>query len=88
MNVFLIAFSTIAIAEMGDQSQFAVGLLEDFLGDFVGNRRHQHVGGAHRLGDLFRRHRQVVKIDPRYFRPTEVDSLLGDASKARRVLGW
>lgn len=30
----------------------------------------------------------VVKIDSRYFRPTEVDLLLGDASKARRVLGW
>jgi GDPmannose 4,6-dehydratase len=29
-----------------------------------------------------------VEIDPRYFRPTEVDLLLGDASKARRVLGW
>jgi len=30
----------------------------------------------------------LVKIDSRYFRPTEVDLLLGDASKARRVLGW
>jgi GDPmannose 4,6-dehydratase len=30
----------------------------------------------------------VVKVDPRYFRPTEVDSLLGDARKARRKLGW
>ncbi|MCP4249416.1 MAG: GDP-mannose 4,6-dehydratase [bacterium] len=29
-----------------------------------------------------------VKIDPRYLRPTEVDLLLGDASKARRVLDW
>jgi GDPmannose 4,6-dehydratase len=29
-----------------------------------------------------------VEIDPRYFRPTEVDHLHGDASKARRVLGW
>jgi GDPmannose 4,6-dehydratase len=27
-------------------------------------------------------------VDPRYFRPTEVDSLLGDASKAQRKLGW
>ena len=27
-------------------------------------------------------------IDPRYFRPAEVDTLLGDASKARRQLGW
>ena len=30
----------------------------------------------------------IVKIDPRYFRPTEVESLLGDASKAREKLGW
>ena len=30
----------------------------------------------------------VVRIDSRYFRPTEVDILLGDPSKARRVLGW
>jgi GDPmannose 4,6-dehydratase len=30
----------------------------------------------------------LVRIDPRYFRPTEVDSLLGDSSKARRELGW
>ena len=29
-----------------------------------------------------------VKIDPRYFRPTEVDALQGDASKARKILGW
>jgi GDPmannose 4,6-dehydratase len=29
-----------------------------------------------------------VEVDPRYFRPAEVDLLLGDASKARRVLGW
>lgn len=29
-----------------------------------------------------------VEIDPRYFRPSEVDSLLGDASKARKKLGW
>jgi GDPmannose 4,6-dehydratase len=30
----------------------------------------------------------VIQVDPRYFRPTEVDSLLGDASKARAKLGW
>ena len=30
----------------------------------------------------------VIRIDPRYFRPTEVPFLLGDASKARRLLGW
>lgn len=30
----------------------------------------------------------VVAVDPRYFRPTEVDTLLGDPSKAKRELGW
>jgi GDPmannose 4,6-dehydratase len=32
--------------------------------------------------------KRFVKIDPRYYRPTEVDLLIGDASKARAVLGW
>jgi GDPmannose 4,6-dehydratase len=32
--------------------------------------------------------RAIVAIDPRYFRPAEVDTLLGDPSKARRQLGW
>ena len=31
---------------------------------------------------------QVVRVDPRYYRPTEVDQLLGDATKCREVLGW
>lgn len=38
-----------------------------------------------RLGLDWRRH---VRIDPRYFRPTEVDALCGDATKARTKLGW
>jgi GDPmannose 4,6-dehydratase len=32
--------------------------------------------------------RELVAVDPRYFRPTEVDLLIGDPSKAKRVLGW
>jgi GDPmannose 4,6-dehydratase len=32
--------------------------------------------------------KEIVKIDPRYFRPTEVETLLGDATKARQKLGW
>jgi len=32
--------------------------------------------------------RTIVKVDPGYFRPTEVETLLGDPSKARKVLGW
>ena len=32
--------------------------------------------------------RVVVRVDPRYFRPTEVETLLGNPAKARKVLGW
>jgi GDPmannose 4,6-dehydratase len=32
--------------------------------------------------------RKLVRVDPRYFRPTEVETLLGDATKARQKLGW
>jgi GDPmannose 4,6-dehydratase len=32
--------------------------------------------------------RAIVAVDPRYYRPAEVDTLLGDAAKARRLLGW
>jgi GDPmannose 4,6-dehydratase len=32
--------------------------------------------------------RVIVAVDPRYFRPSEFDTLLGDASKAKRELGW
>jgi GDPmannose 4,6-dehydratase len=37
---------------------------------------------------ILKKGKVVVEIDPRYFRPTEVDELLGDASKARSALGW
>ena len=30
----------------------------------------------------------LVRVDPRYFRPTEVETLLGDPSKAKAKLGW
>jgi len=30
----------------------------------------------------------IVRIDPRYFRPTEVETLLGDPTKAKEKLGW
>jgi GDPmannose 4,6-dehydratase len=53
-------------------------------------------GEAHSVRELCERafghlgldYREFVEIDPKYYRPTEVDSLLGDASKAERKLGW
>jgi GDPmannose 4,6-dehydratase len=44
--------------------------------------------GVHEKGRDKQTGRTLIEIDPRYFRPTEVDLLLGDPSKAKRVLGW
>ena len=44
--------------------------------------------GAGEVGIDAANGRTLVRVDPRYFRPTEVESLLGDASKARDKLGW
>lgn len=63
--------------------------------DFV-ERAFAHVGraldwvgeGAEERGFDRADGRELVAIDPRYFRPTEVDCLIGNAAKARAVLGW
>lgn len=44
--------------------------------------------GVNERGVLKSSGKQVVGINPRYFRPTEVDLLIGDYTKAKRVLGW
>jgi GDPmannose 4,6-dehydratase len=53
-----------------------LGLFLSWDGHGVNERGHDQHG------------RCIVRVDPRYFRPTEVDALLGDASKAREKLGW
>jgi GDPmannose 4,6-dehydratase len=59
--------------------------------EFVGKRVEEHavvkaIAGdkapALKAGDV------IVRVDPRYFRPTEVETLLGDPAKAREKLGW
>jgi GDPmannose 4,6-dehydratase len=40
------------------------------------------------FGEVDLDYREFVKIDERYYRPAEVDLLIGDASKARKVIGW
>lgn len=53
-----------------------IGMEIDWRGKGSDERGYDEVGNC------------IVEVDPRYFRPTEVDSLLGDASKAQRKLGW
>jgi GDPmannose 4,6-dehydratase len=38
--------------------------------------------------NLLKKNQEIIKIDERYFRPTEVDTLLGDFEKAKKKLGW
>jgi GDPmannose 4,6-dehydratase len=54
----------------------------------VGRAIEWHGEGASEQGVDSRTGDVLVSIDPRYFRPTEVDLLLGDPSKARERLGW
>jgi GDPmannose 4,6-dehydratase len=56
----------------------------------------EHVGieiewrgqGANEVGFDHKTNQELVKVDPKYYRPAEVDLLWGDASKAERELGW
>ena len=44
--------------------------------------------GVKELGICKKTNRTLVRVDPRYFRPTEVETLLGNPAKARATLGW
>jgi GDPmannose 4,6-dehydratase len=54
----------------------------------IGRRIEWRGQGAHEQGLDANTGQILIETDPRYFRPTEVDILVGDASKARKKLGW
>jgi len=54
----------------------------------IGVELHWTGSGVDEKGVCKNTGRVYVEVDARYFRPTEVDALVGDASKARRNLGW
>jgi GDPmannose 4,6-dehydratase len=54
----------------------------------VGRRIRWRGEGLSEIGIDDANGKELVKVDPRYFRPTEVDILMGDPSKARSKLGW
>ena len=55
---------------------------------FAGRQIEWEGHGVAEIGRDSRSGDSLIEIDPRYFRPTEVDLLQGDPSKARAVLGW
>ncbi len=66
-----------SVREFVERAFAQVGRRLDWVGSGVAERGMDAATGA-----------DLVRIDPRYFRPTEVDALLGDPTKARTVLGW
>ncbi|MCP3890756.1 MAG: GDP-mannose 4,6-dehydratase [Desulfobulbaceae bacterium] len=58
------------------------GIEEVGIVDSVSTNDNSGKNGAMKVGET------IVRVDPRYFRPTEVETLLGDPSKAREKLGW
>jgi GDPmannose 4,6-dehydratase len=68
---------TVAIREFVNLAFAEVGIALDWQGSGV-----DEIGVCKETG------RTLVAVDPRYFRPAEVELLVGDAAKAKRVLGW
>jgi GDPmannose 4,6-dehydratase len=68
---------THSVRELVERAFAAVDLLIEWRGT-----------GVDEVGVQVGTDRVVVRVDPHYFRPTEVDLLIGDAAKARRLLGW
>jgi GDPmannose 4,6-dehydratase len=71
-------FITKAFTEVGLTIEFT-GIGVDEKGTIIASKRPEY---------SYLIKQEVVAIDPRYFRPTEVEVLIGDATKARTVLNW
>jgi GDPmannose 4,6-dehydratase len=68
---------TVSVRQFAEWAFEEAGIAIDWRGSGVDERGYDRASG-----------KCLVQVDPRYYRPTEVELLLGDASKAREVLGW
>ena len=89
-------FVELAFREIGAEIEWRGSGIEEkgIISEVRGQRSSSHAKGYGGQGDQGEGERAlragdvVVEVDPRYFRPAEVDYLQGDASKARKKLGW
>ena len=73
-----------SVRQMVERAAGHLGIKIDWQGDGV-----NEVGViAEDVDEHLPKGKTIVEIDPRYFRPAEVESLIGDASKAKKQLGW
>lgn len=63
-----------------------VGIKLEFLGEGINEKG--YVASCNNSDFKIEEGKEMICIDPRYFRPTEVDVLIGDPSKAKKQLGW
>jgi len=78
-------FVELAAKELGFDIEWKGTGLDEIgivAGQKRGKRKEEREDEGLKTGDV------IIKVDTRYFRPTEVDALLGDASKAKEKLGW
>lgn len=68
--------------------QYSVRAFVEAAGECLGLEISWQGHGVDEVGLDVKTGRVIVRVDPRYFRPTEVDNLLGDPTKAREKLGW
>ncbi|HIJ83147.1 MAG: GDP-mannose 4,6-dehydratase [Magnetococcales bacterium] len=68
--------------------QHSVREFVEAAGEYIGLHISWSGRGLDEVGTDRDTGRIIVRVDPRYFRPTEVDNLLGDPTKAREKLGW
>lgn len=83
-------FITMTFDEVGIDIEFRGSGVDEVavLRDIDENRFNRVVGEEYLETATLKIGKQVVGVDPQYFRPTEVDLLIGDASKAKKQLGW
>lgn len=79
-------FIKLAFSELGIELEFS-GKDENERGVII-DLDEERIAALGLNRDVLRFGQTVVKIDSRYFRPTEVDLLIGDATRAREKLGW
>ncbi|GJD96651.1 GDP-mannose 4,6-dehydratase [Methylobacterium iners] len=75
-----------SVREFVEKSAAVLGMTIEWVGSGLGERGILTAALDEALSPLIGK--PIVTVDPRYFRPTEVESLLGDASRARSKLGW
>ena len=68
--------------------QYSVREFIEFAWNFLGKKIEWQGAGIDEKGFDKDSGKLIVEVDPKYFRPTEVETLLGDASKAKEKLGW